>query len=347
MPRAQRTTGRPAPGMFEEGLLGFSKSYLITDSRLINFTHQTAMQLSNPKLKKFPSFRFPASMPITAEKRHIYKLKHGNYMFTPKADGTRILLLFFTYYVDGDWRRMCVALYREGECQLLVVETPTELNERGGSLFDCELVQTTSGWYEVLLFDCYSYMGSNMRDQPLLRRFAKCEHLSQVSVHRETNSVKSSAKPYYKISAETLPDAAAFLNNCHHYLHYATDGIVLAPPGKAECFSGPDETQFKMKLEHTVDLILIEDDDDARTRFLATYDESDDSYFTKQEVSRTELPFELNSIVECKIAKIDGINTYVPVKVRPDKTKPNSERVLERTLQTLADNVTLADIVPE
>jgi hypothetical protein len=333
--------------MFCEEELGFSKCHRILDGRLINFAQQTVMQLNDPSLRRFPSFRFPGGLPVTVEARHINSIKMGNYMFSAKADGFRVLIVFFIYYIDGDWQRLCVIISRDGSCHLLTLQIPTELYDNGGSLFDGELVSTTSGWNHILLFDCYSYKGINIRQLPLKRRFARCEKLAEQTMHREVDSVIIKAKPYYSLIKQHLDDALAFLGNVNHYLDFNTDGIVLVPPGPSLCTQGRDETQFKMKSNHTIDLILIQDTDDAEQPFfLASYDDSDDSYIPKQQVNIEEIGNPpVNSIFECEIVTIEGINTFTPTKLRPDKMQANSEMVIKRTLSTISDNIQVAKLM--
>ena len=330
---------------FAQEDLGFSTCHRILDTRLCNFAQQTAMQLNDPTLKRYPSFRFPGGLPITVETRHVQTIKRGKYLFTAKADGVRVLVVFFMYYIDEDWQRLCVMIGRDGTCHLLMVEVPTELYDHGGSLFDAELVATGSGWYHILLFDCYSSAGTSLRSLPLTRRVARCQKLVQQQVRREVDSVIFAEKPYYDLSHENLDLAMAFLNNNNHYLDYATDGLILAPPGKNDCLYGKDETQFKLKLDHTVDLIVMHDDEDDAMYF-ASYDESDDTYITKQQIDpETASGLSINSIIECRIICTDGIHTFTPVKARPDKTHPNSETVLQKTIRTIEDNVDIASLM--
>lgn len=332
--------------MFQEEQLGFSKYHRVVDTRLVTFTHQTAMQLNDPDLKRYPSFRFPAVMPITVEQRHVQKIKHGNYLFSAKADGVRVLLLFFKYYIEGDWKLMCVSLTRDGSCHLLSVEAQVELYENGGSLFDGELVATSSGWYTILLFDCYSYKGTSMRELPLARRMGKCEDMAQGCKQRETDSVRIQTKPYYRLCKSHLPEAIAFLNNANHYLDYMTDGIILVQAGKADVVHGRNETQFKLKLDHTIDLVVIQDVEDADKPFyLASYDDTDDSYIAKQQVDIVALGASVGMIYECRVVTVDGIHTFQPLKPRLDKTHANSEGVVQRTLQTITDNIGVTQLM--
>lgn len=336
--------------MFVEETLGFSKCHRVLDTRLVNFLQQTAMQLNDPNLKRYPSFRFPGGLPITVESRHVKTITAGNYMFSAKADGVRVLVVFCIYYLDGDWQKLSAMISRDGSCHLLNLEVPSDINDNGGSLFDAELVETTSGWNHILLFDCYSYRGSNVRQLPLQRRFARCEKLAQQSNHREYDSVILKAKPYFKLIKKNLDDAIAFLNNKNHFMEYHTDGIILVPPGRADCVTGRDESQFKLKLDHTLDLILTQDtDDDDKPFYLASYDESDDSYIVKQQLDLSTFEFngefEINTIFECKVVTIDEIHTFVPIKPRPDKTSPNSETVIKRTLQTITDDIKVVNLM--
>lgn len=332
--------------MFQEEQLGFSRCYRILDTRLINFAHQSAMQLNDPHLKRYPSFRFPGGLPVTPEECHIKTIRNGNYMFTAKADGIRVLLLFIMYYLDGDWRKICVMISRDHSCHLLNINAPNDINDNGGSLFDGELVNTTNGWNNILLFDCYSYRGTNIRQLPLNRRHARCTSLSESCQHHETDSIIIQSKPYYELNQENLETARAFLEN-KHFLNYSTDGVILMHPGRNDCIYGRDTMQFKLKLDHTVDLILLQDaDDEGQPFYLASYDESDDSYIIKQSVQPDEVETcKVNTIFECNIKTIDGIHTFLPIKIRTDKSHPNSETVIQRTLKTIIDNVQLHQLL--
>lgn len=331
---------------FQQEEIGFSKYHRILDTRLINFVHQSAMQLNDPKLKRYPSFRFPGGLPITPEECHVNTIRNGNYMFTAKADGFRVLLLFVVYYIDGDWRKLCVMISRDSSCHLLNMHIPVDLCDNGGSLFDGELVNTSSGWNNILLFDCYCYKGSNLRSLNLNRRHARCESLAESCEHQETDSVIIKSKPYYKLDKSNIDTALAFLEN-KHFLDYATDGVILVPQGRSDCIYGQDSTQFKLKSDHTIDLILLQDTDDSDNPFyLASYDDSDDSYIIKQQIDLETIgDCDINTVFECRVTTIDGIHSFLPLKARLDKTHPNSETVLQRTLRTIKDNVQIHSII--
>lgn len=311
------------------------------------FIQQTAMQLNcSSRTCKRSVFRFPGTLPITVERRHVDKICRESYSFTPKADGVRVLLVCLRYYIDGDWRLLCTALRRDGTCCLLRLELARECFEDGGSLFDCELVSLSSGWEALLLFDCYSYAGASMRKNTLQKRFHRCTTLCETAVESVEDSVRIRPKPYFKLDANHLDQAGSFLSNTNHFLEYATDGIVLVPTGKTDFHTGTDESQFKMKPRHTVDLCVVIDDDDNTSLLLATWDPNDDTYVVRQTVHSDDVPnVALNQIVECDVELCNDIATFRVLKSRPDKTHPNTESVVERTLATIRDAVTVDQLV--
>ena len=68
--------------MFEKESVGHSTVFRIVDNRLITFIQQTAMQLSDPNLKRYPSFRFPGGLPVTVESRHVKAIRSNNHYFS-------------------------------------------------------------------------------------------------------------------------------------------------------------------------------------------------------------------------------------------------------------------------
>ena len=326
--------------MFEQESIGNSTVLRIVDTRLITFIQQTAMQLSDPSLKRYPSFRFPGGLPVTIESHHVKTIRSNKYYFTAKADGFRVLLIFCMYYIEGNWERLCVTLQRDGSCHLISIEAPNDVNQNGGSIFDAEIVDLTSGWSCIMLFDCYSYGGENIRSLPLNRRFSRCETLAERIPQKPTDSIRIQAKPYFKLCKENIATLNAYLYNKNHYLDFNTDGVVIVPNGRSDVVHGKDETQFKLKALHTVDLIVISDDEEPGVFYLASYDNSDNSYVLKQEANMKSMEnMETNQIIECSIVKRDGITSYFPIKIRYDKTHPNSDIVVERTLKTIEDNI--------
>ena len=237
---------------------------------------------------------------------------------------------------------MASLLYRDGTCQLLPgLNTTDEPCDHGGSVFDCELVRSEEG-VRALLFDCYSYSGVSYIKNSLTRRIAKCENfLAMCYAPQPGDPVTIVVKQYHKLCKENLYIFESYMSNSH-MLKYNVDGVVIVPNSRRTGTKFLQDVQFKMKPAHTIDLIILEDEGDF---YLASYDDNDDTFVTKCQLN--EIPFggSVNDIVECNM-KVDGsLTLFEPLQLRPDKNHPNSEKVIELTINTVKDNISVHDLV--
>lgn len=327
--------------MFAEDYVGNALLHQIIDHRLKTFAQQTAMQLYDPDLKKHVSFRFTGPLPVTVERKHVAQIKTGQYSFTPKADGIRALMVMFRYHIDNDWHKITVLIGRNGECHLVAgIHTTDEPCNNGGSLFDCEIVKKGSESV-ALIFDCYAFSGVSYVKHTLNRRYSRMQYFVDECYSKQPQDrISLEIKPYFRLESSKKSDFDAFMGN-NHFLGYNTDGVIIVSAGKQTQFTN-NNIQFKMKPEHTIDLVVIEDEGEV---YLATYDESDDCYVTKQQIKRIPDGCQLNDIVECKMSFVNDIATFSPIMVRNDKTRPNTERVLELTINTVRDDVKFDDLL--
>jgi hypothetical protein len=325
--------------LFSRAQIGNVVVHDIIDSRLVTFVQQSATQLVQPDMKQHHSFRFPGPMPITVEREHVTAIRHGGFMFTPKADGLRVLLIFLRYYIENARQRLCVLLYRDGTCRLIQLSVNVQIYDNGGSVFDAELVQLNDmQTMRLEVFDCYAFRGVTVTSSQLQRRLLLIETLISQTNQSSREHFLLSAKPYFSLSKVNIENAEAFLHNTHQ-LDYATDGVVLVSVGPMrKC--GTTSDQFKLKHRHTADLIVVLDEDDD-LYYMASSDESDDTYVTKQQLYELPEGCTVNSIIECDMTISDGIVIFTPMQVRYDKSLPNTEHVIERTVQTIKDNITL------
>ena len=65
------------------------------------------------------------------------------------------------------------------------------------------------------------------------------------------------------------------------------------------------------------------------------------TYVTKQQIANLDV----NAVYECRVVIAEDITTFEPIKQRPDKQHPNSESVLKRTLRTIADDVSIKELI--
>lgn len=325
--------------MFYKDQIGNVPIHVIGDPRLCTFIQQSATQLIAPKCAKRPAFRFPGPMPITVEREHVNRIRGGDVKFTPKADGTRVLLTFTQYFIDGEKRRICALLHRDATCHLVQMSVHPSTYDNGGSIFDAELITLTDGRTTRLeIFDCYAYAGITVTGSTLTRRLKLVAQLIQGADQSQPNALQMNQKPYFSLQQSALDIAQSFVTN-RHQLDYKTDGVVLVFDAALNA-----KEQFKVKMRHTVDLIIVKDDED-NNFYLASYDDADDSYVTKQSLKVLPQGAAVNTVVECDMLVADDTTVFTPICVRYDKHAPNNERVIERTIKTVNDNITLGMLV--
>lgn len=326
--------------LFQENYIGCNVVHDVVDPRLNTFVQQSALQLVQPNARRSASFRFPGPMPITVERCHVNRIKAGGFAMTPKADGLRVLVLFLRYFIDDARQPLCVLLHRGGACQLIMQHTNLAVYDNGGSVFDAELVTLRDQQtVQLYLFDCYAYKGTCVTTATLDRRQNVISRLIDMTDSAHPNVIQMQLKPFVPFVKGHLADAQSFITNTHA-LPFPTDGVVLVSSGPITKFGTSDE-QFKLKAYHTVDLIIVDDEGDL---YLASLDEADDSYVTKQELAQMPEGATINSVLECDVQIADGFASYTPRMIRIDKKLPNSEHVIERTLQTIRDNILLEEL---
>jgi hypothetical protein len=320
--------------------------HLVKDIKMITFFQQTAQQLADPSMQRYPGFRFSGPMPITVEECHKPVIRRGSYMFTPKADGVRAALLFCVYFIDNTWQKIVVTIQRDGQCHILSLVTEDILHSNGGSLYDCELIEDLSGRNVLTLFDCYAYTGTNVAQQPLAYRLERCRQACANYVPRAEDTIFLETKEYFKLCRDNVDLAKSFLNNTHT-LTFITDGLILVPSRGCGKVIGRSDVCFKMKLDHTIDLVVVREDSEL---YLASLDEGDDSYVIKQSLDTATIDDANcmeNCVLECRM-QVDPssrITSFYPIKPRPDKTIPNTESVIERTVSTIIDAVPIELLV--
>lgn len=330
----------------------------IDDHRLLVFIHQLAMQLpSGGQERRYPAYRFNGPLPMSVERRHVVEIRRLSYFFTPKADGIRTMLILFRYYLEDAWQKMSVMLHRDGSAYLIVLEACDEAYERGGSVFDAELVTLHSQRHSLLLFDCYAYRGETQRHLVLSQRLQRINEFVKSNACTSKRVVNIMAKEFRRFDAENAFFARAIVEGLPTTLEYDVDGLVLVPSGPLLTATRSTSVQYKLKGVHTVDLILVEMDDDSsdegadptgQSLYLASLDESDGTFVARQQVTRAEmakLGATLNDIVECTVAPGEP-PVFSPCKMRRDKKMPNADRVVESTLRTIDDRVAIDELLP-
>ena len=267
---------------------------------------------------------FPGPQPVSMERKDLCKLSQFPYMVAEKTDGMRFLLFTGpdgTFFIDRAFRVYCAA----------------QLAHTQISIFDGELVQEhDSSW------SFYAHDAVVVSDVSVATRGLR-ERLRTISQNvPELTEVRFKIK---KMTPIAEFDFSASLEAGHD-----VDGLILTPVNKP-VESGTQYSLYKWKSadQQTMDFLVVYK---SRRYELWVYDKNElvkyATYNTKTGKGRAfenGIPEELQIpregiIIECKYYK----DCYIPLKARPDKSRPNSLRTIQKTLVGIQENITLQDL---
>jgi ATP-dependent DNA ligase len=272
---------------------------------------------------------FCGPQPVTPVAADLPDLRSGAWAFAEKSDGERFLCVClrggeadskFVLLVSRKLRVILVpALHISSKCA------------QEGTVLDCELVRGGDDAPPLLLvlFDCYMLAGEEVAHLPLEQRVAAIGRWQTYHYRaHETDIIAIRTKRFCPLVPENrtlFAEIWARARSHGHLRGIPIDGVILVhstrPPRTGTC-----RTQMKLKPVHTIDLLLAEDgylyalgDDNKLVRFGSFPERSDNG-----------------GVWECEL-KPDGL--IMPIKIRPDKHSPNTMFTINKTLQTIADNV--------
>lgn len=251
---------------------------------------------------------YPGPQPISIERKHFKHLKDP-YVVGVKNDGERFCLLFFC--LDDVYTAALRS--RKGDVYLLNVKASKLLYN--GTILDGELVGN-----EFVIFDCPLYGGNDIQSESFTHRM---EHVGfAIDCIKRTHPMLEVKKKEFA----TMNEIPKLLNssNC--------DGLVFMPVHHRVC-TGTHQKMFKWKplYQNTIDFAI---------KGNKVYLQNGGVLTEKRIKVHTDKLENVNphllSIVEC-IFISDKV--WEALKVRTDKTLPNSTYTYSRTLVNLTENI--------
>lgn len=293
---------------------------------------------------------FPGPQPVSLERNEIIKLSKYPYAVCEKTDGMRYFLLscridnlnlnfiidrkFSVFEAPGAWS--CASSFE-------------------GTLLDGEIVRDKEGNFIYYPHDCILRGGINYSMENFKKRY---EHTKEISILWRTISTSLFSINFKKIT--NLTNLSELLKESS--TSHAVDGLIFTPIGlpvqtgtqhSLIKWKMPDKHTFDFEVEkkgQRLDLYLFDKMSlikfktlNKRTasgrRFFQALDNLEE--FSLENLSLKESKPPTRFIVECEI--VDG--DYIPIKTRPDKTRPNSVRTVQRTLQNIEENITVVELL--
>tara|TARA_A100001015_G_scaffold289080_1_gene360562 strand:- start:7128 stop:8030 length:903 start_codon:yes stop_codon:yes gene_type:complete len=263
-------------------------------------------------------YNFPGSMPVSLTKNDVQYLRR-NYTVCDKTDGTRYFLFCFDFHIYLVDRLL--NFYNIGRFNQFI---------DNNCVYDGELVKSKTGKWLFMIFDVFASKGKTIKDIP--------NHKTRIHsilgmYPRTIDNIDIHIKDFFYTQ-----DFHKCTKNLQK-LPYQTDGFIFTPMFR-KIFNGTDRRTYKWKdgEEHTIDFELLEDDK------LYLWGENEEKMLICpiQYNSFTNIPSSKPCIVECKIEKNENNETsWVYVKTREDKERPNSMKVYLATIEVIKENITI------
>lgn len=255
---------------------------------------------------------FPGPQPVSIERKHFSILKKNEYMVGLKNDGERFALCMFEY--KGKY--LSCLLDRKGSCYLF--QATATKQAFSGTLVDCELVDNT-----LYVLDVIKICGRDVHKMNFTSRLKESETLI---------SCIKSIKHNFTIQKKEFVNLNHF-NKLQDNDKIDTDGYIFVPE-KEEVQTGTHNTMFKWKprLQNTVDFALMGNKSYLQNGGKLTWVKIK----MKTDQLNCNIPKDQHIVVECEYV---GEKHWKVLKVRSDKTLPNSHYTYKKTLINIDENI--------
>ena len=277
---------------------------------------------------------FPGTMPISLERIHLSLFRKHSFHVTEKSDGTRFAL-WFTHL---DSNRVCVAFDRRFDFCLLTVNCPSSLFR--DTILDGEFVfDQISQTHVFLIFDCLVFEGRDIRDFPFSERITIYSNLVEKKSIRARN---------FQLEAKRHFDRVSDVNMKHK--RWNADGLIFTFDTPIFMDNLVIEA-LKWKFTHTVDFLIQKVDRAANLENMTGY------VFKAGEMIQVKEPVRIPAdslreyderrddeplIVECRYN--ETMHCWDALKVRSDKSKPNSFFIYMKTLNSVLEHIDFDDL---
>lgn len=315
---------------------------------------------------------FPAPQPVSLERRDLDNLLKMDYTVCVKSDGMRFILMCYegkTYMADRAFKFYEVKL-NFNEKLLYNNQEPL------GGLFDGELVKNIQDKWQFVIHDCIYINGKNMTQCTFNERYAEVIKLVEEIWISEGSDFRISSKQFFPFRKK-LSMLVKMINE--HKLDHKTDGLIFNPI-KEKIGTGTQYRLYKWKPRnlHTFDfkVHIYEDSLPVPKKFNVETDLDNfikvhgrvpgrvTAYVNtngKHEIYASTMPgeeseklflaalkencpeFVNGNIVECEYDEVDDI--FRPIKIRNDKTHPNSKFTIKKTLNNITENITIEELL--
>lgn len=252
---------------------------------------------------------WPLPQPVSLERKHIPILKSNRYFYGFKYDGMRCMV---AVGADPNILLFNRSMAIMASFKLRGIPKYAEF----GTILDCEMVGN-----DIYVFDAFMVSGKLVHNQDLDERLKEAHSLVKSIIYMKNDTYRLKMKQYY-----TTTD---FMKNGDAI---PTDGFIFTPV-KSPLGLGTQWDLFKWKpLSH----ITI----DFEVKDHALYLQKNGTLTLFSNKYKWPKDYD-NCIVECGYKK----GRWYPIKVRDDKSYPNSEFVFSRTMVNIKEDIKIEELI--
>ena len=313
----------------------------------------------------------PVDNPVSMDRTNLEYLKQEDYMIAYKANGIRYLLVLTMY----DRKPQAILVDRAKSMYATRVFATAD-HFKKGSVFDGELVHSKgSNTYEFLIFNCLTAKGHRFAERSYRERLEKV-NACFTSTIVEYNRRETMASMFILASVPNLHFLRKEVDSVHNMRsftrsvtpRYGYDGFIFTPVDRP-VQPGRQETLLKWKSDNTIDVLietayaadgwtpvrvlmehrggrLVEVPDqivfDMQTEQIQ--DVLHGCYVYHRLFKAPDDPIVYSAIVEASAQYTTGLVMLRYCRTRMDKDAPNNKVTIERTFETIRDNITLEDL---
>jgi hypothetical protein len=294
---------------------------------------------------------FPAPQPVSLERRDFSKLIEYEYLVCAKSDGMRFLLVCYEglcYMVDRAFKFYRVNLIFKNN-ELYNLSSDNDLSNTLGGIFDGELVLNKQGKWQYVIHDCINIYGKDISKSFFPARYSEITKLICDYWVPEGSEFKICSKQFFPFKQLGLLNRLINENRLDH----KTDGIICTPKDrKVGSHTQYDLYKWKPRHLHTFDFKIVKGSDGI-TVFVnkngehvpyasALHGSPEEKIFLDGLVKNCP-EFTNNTIVECDYDDLNDV--YTPIKLRLDKSHPNSLFTVKKTLCNIKENISMEELI--
>lgn len=292
---------------------------------------------------------FPAPQPVSLERRDLSKLIEYEYLVCAKSDGMRFLLICYggnCYMVDRAFKFYKVTLNFKNE---ELYNFNEEYSNTLGGIFDGELVLNKQNKWQYVIHDCINIHGNDISKNIFPVRHSEIIKVTCDYWIPDGSEFRVTSKQFFPFKQLGLLNRLILEEKLDH----VTDGIICTPKNKkVGSHTQYDLFKWKPRHLHTFDFKIIKNSDGI-TAFVnkngihvpyafAPHGSVEEKIFLDG-LEKNCPEFTNNSIVECDYD--DENDTYTPIKLRHDKSHPNSFFTVRKTLCNIKENISMDELI--